>query len=605
MAEFNRGALVIYRGEPASVDVVDKKITIKLSTGESKKVRDKDIVLIHEGPTQSLNFQKLSCDIEETWSLLQGEVVSLIELSDFLFGSTSPEAVYNSWLTLQENLYFVGDIHEISCNDEESIKAVRDKEALMKAKEELFTASISRLKIGQWTQDDEDSLREIEGIALEQRNSSRVLKSLGIKETTLDAHRFLVKIKYWDESRNPFPGRMAVSLKSAQKVEEFSLVNNPLDLTHLKSYAIDDEGSKDPDDAISLEGDNRLWIHITDVASLVKAGSPMDREAASRGSNLYLPTKTVHMLPEEISEIQALGGGEYNNTLSFLVEFDDNNEIINREIHLARVRVERLSYREVEDECDSERFRRFYELADLLRERREVNGSLSIELPEVKIRVDEEGEISIKPIHGINSRNVISEFMLLAGESAALYCSENSIPIPYATQQAPDAKGKPDNNLASMFVWRRKFKRGETKYTPGFHAGLGLAIYTRATSPLRRYSDLVVNQQIRAHILGEEIMDEEDVLMRVSPSLESMRKLSLCERSSNLHWKLIYLKKNKGSVFDATFVERNRDKAVFLIEDLALETLIPVKEFPELNSKVKVKVERIDIYNQTVVFTQV
>lgn len=605
MADVNRGALVIYRGDPALVENIDKKITIKLSSGDSKKVRDKDILLIHEGPAQSLKFKILECDREETWTLLQGEIVSLMDFSDFLFGSNTPEAVYNSWLILQENLYFIGDVSNISCNDEESIQAVRDKEALERAREEAFSAAISRLKLGQWSTDDEDSLREIEGIALEQRSNSKVLKALNIKETALDAHRFLVKIGYWDESRNPFPGRMAVSLKSAPKQEEFLIEENPLDLTHLNSYAIDDEGSIDPDDAISLDGENRLWIHITDIASLVKAGSITDREAASRGSNLYLPTQTVHMLPEEISDLQALGGVEFNNSLSFLVEFNENNEIINREIHLARVKVERLSYQEVEAQCDSDKYRRFYEIADFLRERRELNGSISIELPEVKIRVGEDGDVSIKPIHGINSRNVISEFMLLAGESAALFCSEHNIPIPYATQQAPDAKGKPENNLASMYVWRRKFKRGETKYTPGFHAGLGLEIYTRATSPLRRYSDLVVNQQIRAFLKGKEVMDEEDVLMRVSPSLESMRKLGQCERSSNLHWKLIYLKRNKGKVFDATYVERNKDKAVFLIEDLALEAVIPVKEFPELNDSVKVKAERIDIFNQTVVFSLV
>lgn len=603
MSELNRDALVIYRGEAARVDSVDKKITITLASGGSKKVRDKDITLLHSGPVKSLAFQELSCDREETWMLLQGETLSLSELSDFLFGVTTPEALYNSWLILEEKLYFVGDIDEVTCNDEDSIKAIRDKEKLEKEREEAFSAAISRLKKGEWSTEDETSLREIEGIALEQRSSSRVLKALNIRESALDAHKFLVKIGYWDESRNPYPGRMAVTLKSAPKQDEFSIEPNPLDLTHLEAFAIDDEGSMDPDDAISLDGNNRLWVHITDIASLVKAGSLTDKEAASRGSNLYLPTQTVHMLPEIISNIQALGSGEYNNTLSFLIEFDDSGEIINREIHLARVAVSRLSYNEVEAECDSDRFRRFYEFAELLRDRRAENGSLSIELPEVKIRVDKKGEISIKPIHGINSRNVVSEFMLLAGESAALFCRDNSIPIPYATQQAPDAKGKPEDNLASMYVWRRKFKRGETKFSPGFHSGLGLELYTRATSPLRRYSDLVVNQQIRSFLTGEPIEDEESVLMRVSPSLEAMRKLGQCERKSNLHWKLVYLKRSSNKVYSATYVEKkDKDRAVFIIEDLALEAIIPVTDFPEYNEKLEVVLEQVDIFNQVAQF---
>lgn len=598
----NKDALVIYKSQPAVVVSYGKKIDIKTATGEQKKVRDKDILLLHNGPVKSLKFAELETDLEDIWTLLQGETVSLIELSDFLYGDDSAEAVYNAYRILEQGLYFNGDIEAINCNTKEFIDDVLKKDQLKREKEEQYNSSMARLSKSEWNDDDDVQLREIEQLALEQRTSSKVLKALGIKETVLDAHRFLIKIGYWSIDKNPHPGRFGVSLKSSSISNEYPIVKNPIDLTSIKAYAIDDEGSRDPDDAISIDG-NKVWIHITDVASLIKAGSAEDLDASSRGSNLYLPTETVHMLPGRVTDIQALGHEDGNNTLSFMIEFDDDFNIVNREVSLTRVLVERLTYAQVEEQKDSPKFKPYYDMAQKLKSRRDAAGALSISLPEVRIRVKDE-HISIVAINGIDSRNVVSEFMLLAGECAACFCIENNIPIPFATQQPPDAKGSPENNLASMFVWRRKFKRGETKYSPEPHSGLGLNCYTRATSPLRRYADLVVHQQIRSFLLEEDLMEEEDILMKVSPAIDAMRKLTICERASNLHWKLIYIKRNSDKVYTGTYVEKkDKGTGLFLIEDLALEAIVSMAEFPELNQKVELVVKKVDIPTASVTFT--
>ena len=84
-----------------------------------------------------------------------------------------------------------------------------------------------------------------------------------------------------------------------------------------------------------------------------------------------------------------------------------------------------------------------------------------------------------------------------------------------------------------------------------------------------------------------------------------MRTLTQCERASNLHWKMVYLSSRKDEEFQATFVEK-RDKGVgiFLIEDLALECSINLKTELELNSKISVKVKRIDIPTGVITFSQ-
>lgn len=604
MQNYKKESLIIYKGQPGTIVGIGKKLDIKLANGENKKVRDKDFITIHPGPVKSLKIPELECDVPEIWTLLQGETVSLMELADFLYGEDSPIATYNAYRHLEKGLYFIGDLGQIQCTTPEFVELELEKKRVKDKKAAQFSESISRLSNGTWTACDESALREIESVALEQRTGSKILKSIGIKENVVDAHRYLLRIGYWTLNNNPHPGRMGVSLKSTVKRDEYKITQNSEDLTYLTSYAIDDEGSKDPDDAVSLEGPDKLWIHITDVASIIKAGTFGDLDASSKGSNLYLPTETVHMLPKEVTDIQALGNSCGNNTLSFMVQFDEEFNIIKREIHLARVNVKRLTYAGVEAGRDSDEFKPFYEIATKLRNRREESGAISISLPEVRIKVDETGNIDIKPINGVDSRNVVSEFMLLAGETAALFCTENRIAIPYATQLPPEAKGKPDQDLASMFVWRRKFKRGETRYSPEPHAGLGLSCYARATSPLRRYTDLVVNQQIRSFLLGEPTLPEEDILMKVSPAIESIKKMTICERASNLHWKLVYISQNREKIYEGTYVEKkDKSSGTFLIEDLALEVIVPMAELPELNNKTNLKLKKIDIPAGLVTFS--
>lgn len=602
--EILSGSLCYYKNGPVLVTGVDKKIEITLLDGSVKKVRDKDLIFIHKGPLKSLSeLSDQECDLEETWSMLEGESFSLEDLAEFLFSDDSINSVYNSFLHIKDGIYFKESGEEFICSPRGDIDAFLKKGREKEEKEQLFNSAIERLSKGRWNSEDTMVLREVEEIALEKRSNSRVLKSLKIKEDSVSAHKFLLKIGYWDIFRDPTPGRHNQTLTSSQKISEFKEVINGLDLTHLETWAIDDEGSKDPDDAISIEGDNRVWVHITDVASVIKPGSPEDIEASSRGSNLYLPTQTVHMLPEELTDFQALGLKDINNTISFLFEFDNDLNIINREIHLAQVRVKRTTYQEVEDKKESPQFKRMYEISEALRERRMKGGAISITLPEVKIRVEGES-VSIKEIGYIPSRDVVSEFMMITGESAAIFASENSIPVPYATQLPPDAKGAPEDSLSSMYLWRRKFKRGETKFIAEPHAGLGLSKYTRATSPLRRYSDLIVNQQLRAFLLGEELQSEDDLLLKVTPAIEASRGLGACERESNLYWKLVYLKTNSDTLFDAIYVEKkDKGRGVFLVEALALDTLLPIPEGLELNSSIRVRVKSIDIPTQNIVFT--
>ena len=151
------------------------------------------------------------------------------------------------------------------------------------------------------------------------------------------------------------------------------------DLTHLAAFAIDDEGSDDPDDAISLEG-NRLWVHVADVAALVPPESPADLEARARGANLYLPEGTVPMLPPEVTQLLGLGLADISPALSFGMDLTPAGEITGIEIVPSWIRVTRLTYDEVELRLAEEPFTCLYDLALRCEARRQTRGAITLTL---------------------------------------------------------------------------------------------------------------------------------------------------------------------------------------------------------------------------------
>src|ERR1035437_4540781 len=100
-----------------------------------------------------------------------------------------------------------------------------------------------------------------------------------------------------------------------------------LDVTYLPAFAIDNAWTTDPDDALSLEGPNRLWVDVADVAALFFPDSPADIEARSRASSLYLPEMTVPMLPVGASERLGLGIRDVSPALSFGLNLDSEGGI--------------------------------------------------------------------------------------------------------------------------------------------------------------------------------------------------------------------------------------------------------------------------------------
>jgi exoribonuclease-2 len=575
---------VLYKNRPARVLQTGERLEIEVEGSKSLKVRAKDITLLHPGPIESLgDLQPQEGDLETAWELLAGSTTNLAELTELAYGDYTPAAAWDAWQLVSDGLYFRGTPDAIEARTEDDVERERAARAARAAEKQAWEAFLDRLRTGATVPEDERYLKELDDRALGTRPDSRILRELGSSDSPEKAHALLLKLKRWDYRVNPYPQRASI-IMSPPAVELPSLPDEKRrDLTHLPAFAIDDEGNRDPDDALSLES-HRLWVHVADVAALVTPDSPADLEARARGANLYLPELTVTMLPLEATRQLGLGLADVSPALSFGLDLSDDGTLQDVEVVPSWVRVTRLTYAEVNDRLEEEPFRELYRLARLSEERRRENDAVFIELPEIKISVDH-GQVSIQPLPPLPSRMLVTEAMVMAGEAVARFAVERGLPFPFTTQVPPDSYERPES-LADMFAVRRTLKRSQQTSIPAPHAGLGLDVYARATSPLRRYLDLVVHQQLRAYLRGEETLGEQEVLERVGAAEAVTGSARLAERQARRHWTLVYLLQHPEWRGEGVVVERRGARSTVLIPALSLEVQMPLGEDIPLDTTV-------------------
>ncbi|MFC4454573.1 RNB domain-containing ribonuclease [Deinococcus sonorensis] len=449
---------------------------------------------------------------------------------------------------------------------------------------------------------------EVELLARGKQDKSRTLRDLKLPETPQSAHALLLRLGLWTEQNVPFPDRAGVALASPELPVPAWPDEPRLDLTHLTALAIDDDGNRDPDDALSLEvlpdGLRRLWIHVADVAALVPPDSELDLEARRRGATLYLPDHTSGMLPDALVEQVGLGLHPQSPALSISIDFGSDGQAESVDVQLTRLQVTRLSYREAQERLDAgdPLLGGLHQLAQASRALRQAEGALSIDLPEVLVKV-QAGEVSIRPLPRYDSRFVVQECMTLAGWAAAIYADDLEIALPFATQDPPHRDSPPGDSLPAQ--WARRKTLSRTRFQPllGPHSGMGLDAYAQCTSPIRRYLDLVVHQQLRAALKEEEGLSGREIAARVAEATMNAGAVRSAEREARRHWTLVQLQRHPEQTYPAVVVDRRGPQATLLLPDLALDA--PLTTPAPLGSELTVQLASVDLPAQTVRFRQV
>lgn len=609
---FKEKNLLLYKNQPAVVcGIEDGKITVELpkknkGPAERKNIREKDAFLLSPGPVSSPDtvLQEILPDFEiepeEAESFFSGETPSFRDLSEFLWGALPPEKTWAAWNFLSSSPWFICKSPEdpIIIKSGEDVLRENEKREEKERKEKEREAFFLRLKNtargqagGIKLPEDAPFLQDAEALALGKTDKSTALHGAGLPETTETAHSILIKSGCWDRKKNPWPSRKEQAFSNTQVPVEAPPEKDDIereDFTFMKAFAIDNEWSDDPDDAVSFH-DGKLWVHVADPAASVKPESPADKEARARGSTLYIPEGIVRMLDGKALEYFALGLSEKSRALSFGITFSETGAVKDVDIKKTFISVTRMTYKQADEAKESPELSPLFAIAERNFRRRMEAGAVQIDLPEVKISLDPRFEISFRPVSHTEASGMVREMMLLAGEAAARFAFKNSIPFQYISQEEPSMPKNLPEGLAGEYAKRRAMKARKTGTIPADHAGLGLGMYSQVTSPLRRYGDLAAHQQLRRFLAGERLLTADEMTERIAEGDMAQRMCIQAERATNMHWTINYLLDHPDWTAEACVVEINGKDCTLFIPELALEAVTVCPPGAQLNGTVLVK----------------
>ena len=396
-------------------------------------------------------------------------------------------------------------------------------------------------------------------------------------------------------------------------------------------FTIDPADAKDFDDALSieiLENENySIGIHIADVSHYVSIGSALDREALERGNSVYLVGGVIPMLPEKLSNnICSLVPNKDRMTYSVIVEMTKRGKVENYQIKKTIINSKRrFTYDEVQEIIEDSKgdFEKevllLNEIAQNLRKKRFREGGIEFSTPEIRFNLDEHNKpIAIYRKDAKESNMLVEEFMLLANKICATHISafknESSKPFVYRVHDYPDAekiiefsrfvkslgfsfdpglskntkqfhslmlqiKGREEEALINELAIRSMAKAVYSTKNIG-HYGLGFKQYTHFTSPIRRYSDLIVHRMLFHYLEGNNKSIYSPLkLEEISNHISATERSAIeAERLSIKIKQIEYLENHIGESFHAVISGVTHFGLFVKILDILAEGLIRVRD---------------------------
>lgn len=389
-------------------------------------------------------------------------------------------------------------------------------------------------------------------------------------------------------------------------------------------FTIDGDDTKDFDDAISIEKNNdnfNLKVHIADVSFFVDEGSLIDSEALRRANSVYLPHMTINMLPEKLSnDLCSLVPDKKRLTLTADMKINFDGNVVDFKIYKSLIKSKkRLTYSEVNqflknkkstffDKKISQKITLCQELSKILSKYNENLGYEDFEISEQIIKLDKKGKvISINTKNRGISEIIIENFMIKANESVAKFLTKKNIPTIYRIHKKPDLKKinffnnwlnhlnfqetlsqnpsslefakivrkikKNHLSEASKNIILKTMERAIYSETNYGHFGLGLNFYSHFTSPIRRYSDLLLHRIIYKNFfnLKEENKIDTNKIKNIAQQCSVKEKLSIDIERTIKDYKKTEFYQNKIDLLASAEAISITSSGIFL-EDLQNKT---------------------------------
>jgi len=415
-------------------------------------------------------------------------------------------------------------------------------------------------------------------------------------------------------------------IKEVDRIEEdFSEeLENRKDLRHLNIVTIDGADAKDLDDAVYVEKTDlgyKLYVSIADVSYYVKEGTELDTEALKRGNSIYLVDRVIPMLPRKLSNnLCSLNPHEDKLTFTVEIDFDARGKVIGNDFYKSVIKSKyRMTYTDVNKifEGDEEliekysavhkMFTEMLELSHIIRNTKKRRGSIDFELPEIKVVLDENKLVKkIEVRERGEAEKLIEDFMVAANEVVAEKLFWEEIPAIYRVHEDPDKSkiavlneslakfgyyiknledlhpgkfqtiiekttGLPEGYLIHKLILRAMQRARYANKNLG-HFGLASKYYLHFTSPIRRYSDLVVHRMLGRSI--ERFMKEKEKAKYMSSFEVISTAISRTERiadkleEDSVKIKLIeYMQDKIGKTYIARLSGMNRNKIFMELEN--------------------------------------
>lgn len=474
----------------------------------------------------------------------------------------------------------------------------------------------------------------------EDRPEVRVIEVLGAQGV---ARVEVEKIKIREGIVEPFPDDVELEAAALPARVDRSLMKDREDLRALDLVTIDPETARDHDDAIWVRRERdgfKLVVAIADVSHYVTEGSSMDREAANRGTSVYLPDRAIPMLPPELStNLASLLPNRDRLCMAVEMEIDAKGHVTSHRIFEAVMRSHGKLYyegvaralgltkhgpRQPAADKRSETLKILLDLSRRLRQRRTKRGALDFDLPEAKVVLDDHGEpeeiVQSRKDPGIRQAyRIVEDMMLVTNETVASHLKRHAAPGVFRVH------GKPDPERVSMFCQVAKsfgyeldeesattpkqlarfLRRVEgtseapllrylllramqqavydTDPTAG-HFALAAKDYLHFTSPIRRYPDLVVHRIIRSMIRGEHL-DSASVRPRLqrfaAQASEAERRAMMAERDVTDVYRAIYMQDHIGEELDGRIAGFAPYGIYVQIDDPYVSVLLPFEQLDD------------------------
>ncbi len=431
----------------------------------------------------------------------------------------------------------------------------------------------------------------------------------------------------------PYRFPAAVAAEAEQAVE--ASLKGREDWRHIPLITIDPADAKDHDDAVFAEPDpdtanpdgHIVYVAIADVAAYVRPGTALDREAFVRGNSVYFPDRVVPMLPERISnDLCSLREGENRPSLAVRMVFDANGHKQSHSFHRVLFRsAAKLSYQQAQAAIDGKPddktgpiletiLRPLWAAYAAMGRARDRRGPLDLDLPERKIILDRAGMVTdVRVPERLDAHRLIEEMMIAANVAAAETLEKHRSPLLYRVHDAPsqeklvalrdflsslslpapkqDAvrpvdfnrildKARSDGKIqqVSEIVLRTQAQAEYSADNYG-HFGLNLDRYAHFTSPIRRYSDLIVHRAlIGALRLGDDGLTDAEIarLPAIAEHISTTeRRAMLAERETVDRLLAQFLADRIGAQFDGRISGVTRSGLFIRLRETGADGFVP------------------------------